>query len=51
MWERVYGAMQRIVALPAEVTGDDSKASFKNGVLEVQLKKTKISPKSRIGIE
>ena len=49
--ERVYGSMQRIVTLPADVTVEDAKASFKNGVLEVRLNKTKISPKSRIDIE
>lgn len=49
--ERVYGSMQRLVALPVDVTVMDAKASFKNGVLEVTLNKTKISPKSRIEIE
>jgi HSP20 family protein len=51
MRERVYGSMQRLVALPADVTDKDAKASFKNGVLEVRLNKTKISQKSRIEIE
>ncbi len=51
MRERVYGSLRRIVALPAEVSEDDSAASFKNGVLEVRLKKTKKLPKSRIQIE
>jgi HSP20 family protein len=49
--ERVYGSMQRLVTLPADVTEKDAKASFKNGVLEVRLNKTKISLKSRIEIE
>ncbi len=49
--ERIYGSMQRLVTLPADVTEKDAKASFKNGVLEVRLNKTKISPKSRIEIE
>jgi HSP20 family protein len=49
--ERVYGSMQRLVILPGDVTEKDAKASFKNGVLEVRLNKTKISPKSRIEIE
>jgi HSP20 family protein len=49
--ERIYGSMQRLVSLPADVTEKDAKASFKNGVLEVRLNKTKISPKSRIDIE
>jgi len=51
MRERVSGSMQRVVTLPAEVTGDAAKASFKNGLLEVRLKKTTISPTSRIEIE
>ncbi len=51
MRERVSGSMQRVVTLPAEVTGDAAKASFKNGLLEVHLKKTTISPTSRIEIE
>ncbi len=48
---RVYGSMQRIVTMPADVSVKDAKASFKNGVLEVRLNKTKISPNSRIEIE
>jgi len=51
MRERVYGTMRRIVAMPVDVTETDSNASFKNGVLEVRLKKTKILPKARIQIE
>lgn len=51
MRERIYGSMRRVVALPADVTEDDSSASFRNGVLEVRLKKTRIQPKGRIKIE
>ena len=51
MRERIYGTMQRVVILPAEVTDNDAKASFKNGVLEVHLKHTKTLPVSRIAIE
>ena len=51
MRERVCGSLQRLVTLPGDVTVMDAKASFKNGVLEVRLNKTKISPKSRIEIE
>ena len=51
MRERMYGSMRRIVAMPADVTEIDSNASFKNGVLEIRLKKTKILPKARIQIE
>jgi HSP20 family protein len=50
MQERVLGTMQRVVSLPADVTDDDAKANFKNGVLEVRLKKTQGASKSRIEI-
>ena len=51
MRERVYGSMRRIIALPSEVTEEDSTASFKNGVLEVRLKKAKGAEKTKIRIE
>ena len=51
MRERVSGSMRRIVALPADVTDKDARASFRNGVLEVTLKKTRDAKKSRIAIE
>jgi HSP20 family protein len=47
----VYGTMRRIIALPADVMEENAKASFKNGVLEVTLKKTKVPAKTRIAIE
>ena len=37
--ERMYGSMSRTVALPVAVTEEGASASFKNGVLEVRLKK------------
>lgn len=51
MRERVSGSMRRIVALPVDVTDKDARASFRNGVLEVTLKKTRDAKKSRIAIE
>ncbi|MBN1194971.1 MAG: Hsp20/alpha crystallin family protein [Methanomicrobiaceae archaeon] len=39
MRERSYGSMSRSVPLPADVTEEGTTASFKNGVLEVHLKK------------
>ncbi|MDD4136882.1 MAG: Hsp20/alpha crystallin family protein [Methanoregula sp.] len=51
MRERISGSMSRVVALPSDVTEDEAKASFRNGVLEVTLKKTKLVGKSRIEIE
>lgn len=49
--ERIYGSLRRVIALPADVTEEDSAATFKNGVLEVRLKRTKPSEKARIQIE
>lgn len=37
--ERRFGAISRTVALPVDVRGEEAIATFKNGVLEVQLKK------------
>ncbi len=51
MRERVYGSLSRVVMTPADVSETGSKANFKNGVLEVHLKKALIEPKSRIEIE
>ncbi|MGC9435475.1 MAG: Hsp20/alpha crystallin family protein [Methanomicrobiales archaeon] len=39
MRERMYGTLSRSVALPADVSEEGASASFKNGVLEVRLKK------------
>jgi HSP20 family protein len=36
-----YGAFLRSVPLPAEVKGDETKATYKNGVLEVHVPKSK----------
>jgi len=49
--ERAYGMMTRVVPLPHEVTADDAKASFKNGVLELRLKKITVERGERIPIE
>ncbi|MDD1717911.1 MAG: Hsp20/alpha crystallin family protein [Methanoregulaceae archaeon] len=49
--ERTYGSMSRIIALPKDVTEEGSEASFKNGVLEVRLKKLSIDRGARIQIE
>jgi HSP20 family protein len=49
--ERMSGTMTRVVALPADMTDNDARASFRNGVLEVNLKKTKQATKTRIAIE
>lgn len=51
MKERLSGSMQRVVILPTDVTETNAKANFKNGVLEVHLKHSKMTPVSRIAIE
>jgi HSP20 family protein len=51
MRERMSGSMSRVVVLPTDVTEENAKASFKNGVLEVTLRKTTIARKSKIEIE
>jgi HSP20 family protein len=35
-----YGAFLRSVPLPAEVKGDEAKATYKNGVLEIRVPKS-----------
>lgn len=45
--ERSFGSMARTIALPTEVRGDQAKATFKDGVLEIRLPKTEQArPKS-----
>ena len=49
--ERTYGSMDRLVKLPSDVTEDGATATFRNGVLEIRLKKTTIEAKKKITIE
>jgi HSP20 family protein len=49
--ERTYGSMDRVVRLPSDVTEEEATATFKNGVLEVRLKKTAAEKKKQISIE
>lgn len=51
MQERVKGEMERTITLPTDVTTEESKATFENGILEVRLKKIQIAPEKRIFIE
>lgn len=51
MCERSFGSMTRIVPLPKPVTEEGSHAIFKDGVLEVHLKKSKPGADSTIAIE
>lgn len=49
--ERSFGSMTRFIPLPKAVTEDGSIASFRNGILEVHLRKSLREAKSRITIE
>jgi HSP20 family protein len=48
---RMFWSVTRIVTLPEPVTGDGSSAIFRNGVLEVHLKKTRKESKQKIFID
>ncbi len=44
--ERIYGSFQRAITLPTTVDASKCKASFKNGVLEIEMpKKEEAKPK------
>lgn len=52
--ERGNGIMSRLIRLPASVTDESARTSFKNGVLEVRLQKMRGAPErggKRITIE
>jgi HSP20 family protein len=49
--ERWSGTFSRTLTLPAEVNADKVNASFKNGVLEVHLPKTKEAAGKKIEIK
>lgn len=49
--ERMYGQTRRMIALPDDVKEEGAHATFKNGVLEVRLKKDESRKGSVISIE
>ena len=49
--ERSFGYMTRVVPLPHEVTAEGARSSFKNGVLELRLRKSTVERGERIPIE
>lgn len=48
--ERFYGQFQRIIELPAEIDPSKIDASYKRGVLKIELKKTKESQPKKINV-
>ncbi|MBP1928868.1 HSP20 family protein [Methanolinea mesophila] len=51
MQERRFGSVCRVIPLPEPVTEEGATATFKNGVLEVHLKKSTEKLKQQIRIE
>jgi HSP20 family protein len=49
--ERVFGSFSRTFALPEGVKGDDVKATYKNGVLEIELPKSEAVQPKKIEIK
>jgi HSP20 family protein len=42
-YERSYGSFERTIPLPCEVEGDQVKATYRNGVLDVTLPKSELA--------
>jgi len=51
MRERAFGEMKRTVSLPGVVTEEGGNATFKNGVLEVHIKRAELKKVTPIAIE
>ncbi|MFC3885725.1 Hsp20/alpha crystallin family protein [Bacillus songklensis] len=49
--ERFVGHFNRTISLPSQVSEEDVKASYKNGVLEVRIPKLRNDNKKRIDVE
>lgn len=49
--ERFYGAFTRLVELPGDVKTDQVKASYKDGVLEINLPKTEGAKTKQVIVE
>lgn len=49
--EGSYGKFQRTVELPAEVKAEDAKATYKNGVLNIELLKSDSKKRKEIRID
>jgi HSP20 family protein len=48
--ERVHGSFHRSISLPGEIESDKAKASFKDGILEIELPKTEAAKPRHISI-
>ena len=46
-----YGSFRRQFALPEDVDGDQAKASFKNGILEIRMPRSETAQKKQITID
>jgi len=49
--ERFAGRFQRSVALPSKVLAEGTKASYKNGILEVRMPKAQAEERRRIDVD
>lgn len=49
--ERFYGRFQKSISLPATVTEEGAKATYKNGVLEVRMPKIPSQNRKKINID
>jgi HSP20 family protein len=49
--ERFFGHFQRMVDLPEKVLEDSAKAVYRNGILEISMKKAKTSQGKRVDID
>jgi len=49
--ERAYGRFERVLPLPVEVEAGKTKATYKDGMLEVRLPKAEKAKPKEIGIE
>ena len=49
--ERMYGGFQRVIDLPTDVSADDARASYKNGVLRITMPKRAREMRKEIRIE
>ena len=50
-FERAYGSFQRSITLPNSVAPDKAKASFENGILEIEMPKKEEAKPKRIKVE